>query len=225
MSVFDTIRRTLKSISERLADDQKNLEDVHVSEWTDVSKSLGDARDVIDDALLDPLLRIIAEQQYSARQHNTLNARQLLQSRERITAFVEQEEKILRGLGAKQILAEAFFRDLSLGSKLPLELLEASSPDEIYHRLDKLRDRLRCTTEALAPNPPAPLAAPKRLKLAIAGVIHATCGVGLIVGNGSALAALIFTAPIVSYATQASVAIGGYACSRAYTRLTEALDG
>jgi hypothetical protein len=222
MSLFDTLRLVLPSISTgHPTPYNPNTTREQLLPTIDLAYS------VIDEALLDPILRIAAEQQAVRRDQEKI--REILRSPERIAAFEEREKEILVRLGADRAWCEAFFRDLDLVKNFPAELLETHAPDQLYQNLDKLRLTLalvKCPeqqpTEA---NPPVAAPATRRLDLGLAlkGAAHGTFGIGLIVGNWSAYAALLFTAPVADVATKVSYEIGKYACSRAYARLTEAI--
>jgi hypothetical protein len=219
MSLLDTVRKALLSISNR-----QHPGDPPVS----VPDTVADAYSVVDEALLDPILRIAAEQ-YAVRRDQE-KIQEILRSPERIAAFVEREKEILVRLGASREWCDAFFRDLGLVEKFPAELLEAYAPDHLYRDLDKLRlplglmrSRDGQAAEEAAGVTVAPTTQIFNLAQALRGAAHVTLGVALIAGNSSALAALLFTAPILAPATKISFGISGYAFSRAYVRLTEAI--
>jgi hypothetical protein len=182
------------------------------------------AFDVVDEALLDPAFRTALQQR---RHRDIQKIRELLQSPERIAAFAEREKEILIRLGAHREWANYFFHDLDLNRQFPAELLERYSPSEIFHTLDKLRMALALSFGVGAPPPAiaqpaiAQPARPQDLEKAHAAALHATFGVALILGNSAGLVLTLFAAPLVAHATAISYGIGGYACSRAYTRLTE----
>jgi hypothetical protein len=180
------------------------------------------AFDVVDEALLDPAFRTALQQR---RHRDIQKIRELLQSPERIVDFAEREKEILIRLGANRAWADHFFHDLNLVKQFPAELLEQYSPSEIFHTLDKLRLALAYGSQRHIPQAAISQrrqAAADRPKF-VAGAVHTTFGVALLLGNSSGFLVTLFAAPVVTPATWVSFGIGGYACSRAYTRLTEAI--
>jgi hypothetical protein len=57
----------------------------------------------------------------------------------------------------------------------------------------------------------------------VAGAVHTTFGVALLLGNSSEFLATLLAMSVAASATLISFRIGGYACSRAYARITEAI--
>jgi hypothetical protein len=224
MSLLDKVRNALRFISEQEVDLKEDVSKI------DVNSALSSTRDVVDEALIDPVFRTAAEQQYAYHMDNIPKTRELLNSPERIIDFIEREKELLIRFGASRRSSDIFFEELNLKERFPVELMVACSPNEIYQKLDKLRGVLHplfpskiinernLPTKDLADKPTR-----ERMRLARAGVVHATFGIGLFVANSSALAALLFAAGYVEPATTASFAAGGIACGRAYTRITEAM--
>jgi hypothetical protein len=212
MSVLQTVRNTLRSISGR----HKTLSDVPTSE-TLVRETAKEAYKVVDDAVLDPMLRLALEQSV-LNLPDPQRLRLMLQSPERIAAFIEHEKNILIRLGASRQLADAIFDDLK---HFPPELLDAVPPSEIYQLLERLRVMLFLTIRNLGDGASGS-EENNDLSKTLAGALHAAFGVAVLVGNFSGLAILLFTAPMVASATACSVWLGQTALSRAYTRLTEA---
>jgi hypothetical protein len=204
---------------------------------SDFHDTVADAYSVIDEALLDPILRVAIERQAARRRHRRI--KELLRSSDRVAAFIEQEKEILGRLGASREWCDAFFRDLDLEKKLPAGLSVIYAPDQLYQNLEKLRlalailkrpDVMISLAPAQAqPSPGQQVTTPpvsrgmSRPRQALAGAMHGTFGLFLILGNFSGFAALLFTAPIVAPATSVSYGIGGMAVGRAYVRLTEAI--
>ena len=209
MSLLDKVRDALRFISA-----YNPPETPRVAQYT---------FDVVDEALLDPAFRTALLQR---RRRDIQKIRELLQSPERIAAFAEREKEILIRLGAHREWANYFFHDLDLNRQFPAELLEDYSPSEIFHTLEKLRLALVCSSRVGTPQAGQPAAAPEErrdLPKFLAGAVHTTFGVALLLGNSSGFFATLFAAPVIAPATLVSFGLGGYACSRAYTRLTEAI--
>jgi hypothetical protein len=224
MPLLDKVRNALRFISGQDPAQQHPQPPV-------VEQATQNAFDVVDEALLYPALRTALQQR---RRRDIRKIRELLLSPERIAAFAEREKAILIRLGAHREWADYFFHDLNLVQQFPAELLEHYSPSEIFHTLDKLRMALAFSSGVGTPlavvaqpaiTPPAsiPPAQPRDLHKALAGAVHTTFGVALLLGNSSGFFATLFAAPVVAPATLVSFGLGGYACSRAYARLTEAI--
>ena len=219
MPLLDKVRNALRFISGRPPG--------QAPQPAVVEQITRNAFDVVDEALLDPAFRTALQQR---RRRDIQKIRELLQSPERIADFAEREKEILIRLGAHREWANYFFHDLNLIQQFPAELLEHYSPSEIFHTLDKLRLALVCGSRVGTP-PAAPPAQPagaspgldRDVPKFVAGAVHTTFGVALLLGNSSAFFATLFAAPVVAPATLVSFGLGGYACSRAYTRLTEAI--
>jgi len=211
MSLLHTVRNTLKSISGR-----HNTLSASGSE-TSIRETAKEAYKVVDDAILDPMLRLALEQSV-LNLPDPQRLRFVLQSPERIAAFVEHEKSILIRLGASRQLADAIFDDLKF---FPAELLDALPPSEVYQLLERLRVTLLLTIRNLG-SAASGSEASKELSKTLAGALHAAFGVAVLIGNFSGVAILLFPAPMLAGATACSVWLGQTALSRAYTRLTEA---
>jgi hypothetical protein len=207
MSLLDKVRNALGYISGK--PDQ-------VAQPTVVKQIRQNALDVVNEALLDPAFCTALQQR---RRRDIQKIRELLQSPERIADFAEREKEILIRLGAHREWADYFFHDLNLAKQFPAELLEQYSPSEIFHTLEKLRLALACGSTVGIPQQADAADVPKF----VAGAVHTTFGVALLLGNSSGFIATLFAAPVVAPATLVSFGLGGYACSRAYVRLTEAI--
>jgi hypothetical protein len=210
MPLFDKVRNALRFIS--------GQNPAQAPQTPVVEQITQNAFDVVDEALLDPALRTALQQR---RRRDIQKIRELLQSPERIAAFAEREKDILIRLGARREWADYFFHDLNLVQQPPAELLEHYSPFEIFHTLEKLRLALVCGSRVGTPQA-QPAAQPGgEFSPLFKGAVHATFGVAVILGNSTGFFATLFAAPLVAPATLASFTLGGYACSRAYTRITE----
>jgi hypothetical protein len=225
MALLDKVRNALRFIS--TSTPEQVAQPVPPAPPTVVEQIRQNALDVVDEALLDPAFCTALQQR---RRRDIQKIRELLQSPERIVDFAEREKEILIRLGAHREWANYFFHDLNLVKQFPAELLEQYSPSEIFHTLDKLRLALACGsrvgTPQAAPGEQAAAASPRQegeVPKFVAGAVHTTFGVALMLGNSSGLVSTLFAAPVVAPAMLVSFGLGGYACSRAYTRLTEAI--
>jgi|SRR5215472_8169345 len=91
MSVISRVRRGLQTISDWFGGPQ-----------TQTQIPLTEASDVVDEAILDPTMRMMLEQQQKPSRETLETIREIFSSPERFNDFKEQEKALLMRLGASE---------------------------------------------------------------------------------------------------------------------------
>src|SRR5258708_39208015 len=105
MSVISTVQHGLRTISNWFAGPEADGPNAPTVPLTEASR-------VVDEAILDPTMRMMLEQQQKPSRETLETVREIFSSPERFKDFKEREKALLMRLGASEELVDALFHGL-----------------------------------------------------------------------------------------------------------------